>query len=336
MAKEPTLKTCFNVRRDPLDHFEQPQEAKIGVKKLEDTIQFEDSKRSTSASNLLTQLSERYEPVLFSSIRLRNTELTREKQNITTVCLENAVNDREKNGSLFWGKEDHIRTTHHTYLKKKDTVLIEIGGNIGDDATQFVKFYNPRYVIGEPLEDYVSILQEKFKNISRVTVINVGLGMKVEIAMVKTEGTNAIATSEFSGANGKRLLYLTNATKFLMNLGVGLFDVDLLTTNCKGCEYEVLETILSTNLINYIKNIQFAMHSTLQGLNDPLARYCKIQELLRRTHTPTYQYRLIWESWRRNSFCKLCTYLQGLSFTSGLTINIADHFTISVIEGMSH
>ncbi|KAK3577311.1 hypothetical protein CHS0354_008404 [Potamilus streckersoni] len=271
---------------------------------LADTLQFVNTRSNTTSGvdkdALLQHLSERYGPVSFVSIHPRNTDLTPEEQNRAARCLKNAVSDRDKNGSRFWGKEEHIRTTHHTYLKNKDVVMIEIGGNRGDDATEFVKLYNPRYIILEPLENYFNILKEKFKNNSRVTVVNVGLGIKNEVAMVSIEGVNACATSKFSGANGKTLLYITNATKFLMNLGVGLFDVDLLTTNCEGCEYEVLETILSTNLINYIKNIQFATHSTLKGLKDPLGRYCKFQELLQRTHTPTYQYRFIWESWRRN------------------------------------
>ncbi|KAL3885239.1 hypothetical protein ACJMK2_025327 [Sinanodonta woodiana] len=271
---------------------------------LADTHHFVNTKSNITSGGdrnaLLQHLSERYGPVPFANIHPRSTDLTPEEQNRAVTCLRNAVKDRNVNGSRFWGKEEHIRTTHHTYLRKKDAVMIEIGGNRGDDAAEFVKLYNPRYIILEPLEEYFKLLKEKFKNNSRVTVVNVGLGIKNEVVMVNIEGVDGDATSKFTGSNGKTPLYITNATNFLMNLGVGLFDVDLLTTNCEGCEYEVLETILSTNLINYIKNFQFATHSTLKGLEDPLGRYCKIQELLRRTHKPTYQYRLIWESWRRN------------------------------------
>ncbi|KAL3885241.1 hypothetical protein ACJMK2_025329 [Sinanodonta woodiana] len=271
---------------------------------LEEISHFVNTKGNTTSGGdrdaFFQHLSERYGPVTFVNIHPRSTNLTQEEQNRAVTCLRNAVKDRDQNGSRFWGREEHIRTTHHTYLTNKDAVMIEIGGNRGDDATEFVKLYNPRYIILEPLEEYFNILKEKFKNNSRVTVVNVGLGIKNEVAMVNIEGFHADATSKFLGSNGKTPLYIANATKFLMNLGVGLFHVDLLTSNCEGCEYEVLETILSTNLINYIKNFQFATHSTLKGLEDPLGRYCKIQELLRRTHKPTYQYRLIWESWRRN------------------------------------
>ena len=135
--------------------------------------------------------------------------------------------------------------------------------------------------------------------IYRVTVVNVGLGMRNEVILVKIEGSNACATSKFSGAGGTTPLYITNATEFMLRLGVGLFDVDLMTMNCEGCEFEALEMLLSTNLIEHFKNIQFATHSTIAGLRDPLGRYCKIHQLLSRTHRPTYQYKFIWESWRR-------------------------------------
>lgn len=133
----------------------------------------------------------------------------------------------------------------------------------------------------------------------RVTVVNLGLGAKNEIVMVKIEGNNACATSKFSGKNGDTPLYITNTTEFLLKVGVGMFDVDLMSMNCEGCEFEALETLLSTNLVTHFKNIQFATHSTIEGLDRPLPRYCNIQQLLARTHTPTYQYKFIWESWRR-------------------------------------
>ncbi|KAK3577316.1 hypothetical protein CHS0354_008410 [Potamilus streckersoni] len=224
-----------------------------GLQTLADTLQFVNTRSNTTSGvdkdALLQHLSKRYGPVSFVSIHPRNTDLTPEEQNRADICLKNAVNDRDKNGSRFWVKEEHIRITHHTYLKNKDVVMIEIGGNRGDDATEFVKLYNPRYIILEPLEDYFNILKEKFKNNSKVTVVNVGLGIKNEVAMVSIEGVNACATSKFSG-NGKTPLYITNATKFLMNLGVGLFDVDLLTTNCEGCEYELVPCCIICDLIN--------------------------------------------------------------------------------------
>ena len=117
--------------------------------------------------------------------------------------------------------------------------------------------------------------------------------------MVKMKGNNACATSKFSSERGKTPLYIENATEFLLEIQLAYFDIDLLSLNCKGCEYEVLKTLLSTNLVYHLRNIQFATHSKLAGLKDPVVRYCKIQELFSRTHIITYQYKFMWENWRR-------------------------------------
>lgn len=137
------------------------------------------------------------------------------------------------------------------------------------------------------------------KLLFRVTVLNIGLGMRNEVVLVKIEGNNGCATNKFSGAEGKTPVFITNTTEIMLKLGVGLFDVDLLTLNCEGCEYETLEMLTSTNLISHFKNIQFATHSTIKGIRAPFERYCALEQLMLRTHRPTYQYRFIWESWRR-------------------------------------
>ncbi|KAH3836281.1 hypothetical protein DPMN_109651 [Dreissena polymorpha] len=246
-------------------------------------------------------LLQKYGPIQFSSVHQVSTLLTSQEEARQRECIKNGPRDRGQNGSKFWGAAEHIRRTHHGYLAREDAVLIEVGGNQGNDASEFVRLYNPRYIVLEPLEQYAEILRNKFQNNSRVTVINLGLGAKNEVLFVKIEGNNACATSKFSGMGGETPLYISNATEFMMKLGVGVFEVDLLTLNCEGCEYEALETLLSTSLVRHFRNIQWATHSEIPGIPDPVGRYCRIQELLSRTHRPTYQYRLIWESWRRRN-----------------------------------
>jgi hypothetical protein len=71
-----------------------------------------------------------------------------------------------------------------------------------------------------------------------------------------------------------------------------------MTINCEGCEYDLLETLLSTDLIYQFRHIQFGTHPTLKNLRDPVRRYCQIQEWLRRSHKLTYQYKFQWETWK--------------------------------------
>ncbi|XP_060075604.1 uncharacterized protein LOC132555267 [Ylistrum balloti] len=236
-----------------------------------------------------------------SSIKQRDISLTSKEEEIFRKCKRTAAADRNRNMPMFFGgKTQEIRRTHHSYLNE-NSLLMEIGGNWGWDAGNFSKLFNPRYIILEPLQPYVDILEKKFENKTNVNVYNLGLGGKNESILVKIEGNNACATSKFSGkTDGNVRIYIIEATSFMTGLGVGVFDVDLLTMNCEGCEFEALENLLSSNIIEKFKNIQWGTHSLLKGMKDPEERYCRMTTLLARTHRPTYRYNLIWESWRRN------------------------------------
>ena len=235
--------------------------------------------------------------IAFAKLEPRETNLTFEEKKLMKLCIRNGPRDRSHNGSKFFGPVQVIRRNHHTYLGE-DKLMIEVGGNWGWDAGNFSKIYNPRFLILEPLPEYVGILRKKFENNPQVSVYNLGLGAKNESLMVTVEGNNACATSKFSGKKGSVPIYVINAVDFFASVGIGSFEVDLLTLNCEGCEYEALETLLTSNIIKSFRNIQWATHSTLK-MKDPIGRYCCIEQLLLRTHRPTYQYRFIWESWRR-------------------------------------
>lgn len=75
-------------------------------------------------------LMDRYGPVKFSGVRNVNTTLTPEEKKRYGICVQYAKRDRAMNGSRFWGKEEHIRRTHHTYLRRNDAILIEVGGKL--------------------------------------------------------------------------------------------------------------------------------------------------------------------------------------------------------------
>uniref|UniRef100_A0A8W8N2R9 Methyltransferase FkbM domain-containing protein n=1 Tax=Magallana gigas TaxID=29159 RepID=A0A8W8N2R9_MAGGI len=154
------------------------------------------------------------------------------------------------------------------------------------------------YLILEPLTPYTDILEKKFAGNEKVSIYNIGLGSDNEVVMVNLEGNNACATTKFSKKNGTVPIYIVNAIDFLTDLGVGVYELDLLTMNCEGCEFEVLETLVKSNLIERIRNIQWATHTQV-SIPNPWERYCRIHELLKRTHRPTYQYKFNWESWRR-------------------------------------
>lgn len=82
---------------------------------------------SNESNNFAEALKSKYGAVSYSGVYQVSTTLTSEEERSYQICVKNSVNDREKNGSKFWPKEQ-IRRTHHSYLNKKGAVMIEVGG----------------------------------------------------------------------------------------------------------------------------------------------------------------------------------------------------------------
>ncbi|OWF40880.1 uncharacterized protein LOC110463239 [Mizuhopecten yessoensis] len=236
------------------------------------------------------------------NVLLKETRLNVDEQSRFKECVKNYEPDCKAAHAKFWsGDNQYIRHRHHTYLTSQ-SLIIDVGGNVGEDAEYLIKHHNPKhYVMLEPLKLLFRNLVKKFENRRNVVMYNFGLAKKNDVFMVSIEGNDGDATSPFLAktTDGTCSLKVVNTTVFLTTLGVGCYDVDLLTINCEGCEYDVLESILATSLINSFKHIQFATHTKLASLVDPVNRYCRIQELLKRTHRISYSYKFNWETWTR-------------------------------------
>lgn len=72
--------------------------------------------------------------------------------------------------------------------------------------------------------------------------------------------------------------------------------LDLLHVNCEGCEWEMMELLLSGGFAAKIKVIQWGSH-WFDGVKDVEARYCKITEGLAKTHRAEFQQPFGWERW---------------------------------------
>ena len=216
-----------------------------------------------------------------------------------TFCVNNLNKNRQEDRMRY--RKDNAEPMRHTHLSylKPESVVIEIGGNRGQDTNKMVKSFDPNIITLEPVETMAIRLKELFKDNKKVTVLNFGLGKVTEEVFVDVTGNGGEATSMFAKNSGSTSLIIANTTEFLLRIGAQIFDFDLLLINCEGCEFEVLEATLANALISKFKNIQFQTHN-LPNIPDQDSRYCQIEALLNRTHSPTYRYRYVWEHWRRN------------------------------------
>ncbi|XP_069109680.1 uncharacterized protein [Argopecten irradians] len=228
-------------------------------------------------------------------------ELTLREYRHGIKCVKNFQEEHKISKNAFWaGDTNLIRHKHHRYLTSR-SIVIEIGGNVGVDAAAIIQKYKPNaYVLMEPIRPLYEKLSRMFNKTKNVYLYNFGLGKNLSYSHVNMQGHEGEHTSQFTGSrSGDCLIKVINATQFMLKLGVGCFNVDLLTINCEGCEFDVLESLISTSLIKSFRHIQFATHPSLEHLNSPITRYCEIIQILSRTHVPSYRYGFMWESWTR-------------------------------------
>ena len=74
-------------------------------------------------------------------------------------------------------------------------------------------------------------------------------------------------------------------------------QLTVLHVNCEGCEYDVLERLVDTSLIKYIRYVQFGSHRPVSIQSTIAERYCSLQEKLNKTHRMEYGLPWGWERW---------------------------------------
>ncbi|KAK3083487.1 hypothetical protein FSP39_023846 [Pinctada imbricata] len=192
----------------------------------------------------------------------------------------------------------------HSYLLPSSKV-IELGGNRGVFAKNMLRKYKLQsYIVLEPMKRFYQNLSiELPKYTGKLQVLNFGLGKTNKMIEIRDmdDGTSAFLNSSDPRYTERPMSFIriVNAIEFFLSLGIGCSEVDLLSMNCEGCEIEVLEMLIETNMIKYFKNIQFQLHTNLKHLKDVKRRYCQIRERLPRTHKVLYSYPFIWEGWQR-------------------------------------
>ncbi|XP_021357858.1 uncharacterized protein LOC110453294 [Mizuhopecten yessoensis] len=213
------------------------------------------------------------------------------------TCVLNFESDKKRELDLAI-HDPSIRWSSHRYLNKSSFV-IEAGGHNGLDVQELNSRYQPgTYVVLEPVKKFFHVLTKKFVSSPNVVVYNFGIDVSDGVFYMNDENNDAASIFDKEQNKNNTESRIVNATIFFEKMSVRKNDVDLITLNCEGCEYAVLDLLLSTDYIRHFRNIQFQPHNT-QGICYSVQRYCWYQELLRKTHRLTFQYKFIWESWSR-------------------------------------
>ena len=195
------------------------------------------------------------------------------------ICLKWNRND------AFW-RVQGIRHTAFKNLLNSSSLIVEVGGNIGQDTSQFIELYNSSIITFEPLVPMAKDLIEKFKTNPKIEIQPYGLGNRETSIFRKLSSTNSSRI---------QLLEVTQVIENIRRTKTKDGMIDMISMNCEGCEFEIIPALIVNNLTQYFRIIQFATH--IDVLKNSSCIYCQIEQSLERTHQTIYRYSMLWEAW---------------------------------------
>lgn len=222
-------------------------------------------------------------------IQRLNRSLTLTQSDRVAECITSYRNSKGSAPNEVMDSAQYLNA--HSYLNS-NSLIIDLGGKSAEDL---IRRYKPRLtVILEPVPYFYQQLVKKFTGIPNVVIFNFGLASKNDVYRANMDNHPDMST------DGDRnvIVKVVNARDFFIEMGVGFFDVDLLNMDCGGCEYDVLDVILSSTLVKHFKNIEFQPHPK-KSIYDSVRRYCQYEELLKDTHQNIFNHKFIKEGWSR-------------------------------------
>jgi FkbM family methyltransferase len=177
------------------------------------------------------------------------------------------------------------------YPLTPESVVIDAGGYKGQWASDVYSMHQCRVHVFEPIPSFADAISKRFAKNEALTTHAFALGAsdRVEVARIGSS-----ASSIFSRKGESVQIRFVDVAKWLDQ--EQLLTVDLIKINIEGGEYELLERLLDTGDIARFKFLQIQFHDFVPDANH---RMTAIQERLSVTHSPTFQYRFVWENWAR-------------------------------------
>ncbi len=189
-----------------------------------------------------------------------------------------------------WFKINGDKTLRLNYDLSQSSIVFDLGGYKGNFAQEIYNRYLCKIFIFEPVKSFYKIIDNKIKNIPKVTAYPFGLANNDKELFISNSED---ASSVFIDSDGSEKIKLKSILTFINDNKIT--HVDLIKINIEGGEYEVLESLLSSGMIPIFKNLQIQFHDFI--IDNANERMENIQAQLAKTHKITYQYKFVWENW---------------------------------------
>jgi FkbM family methyltransferase len=170
-------------------------------------------------------------------------------------------------------------------------VVIDLGGYQGQWASDLYARYRPKVYVFEPVPHFAELIRERFRGNGEIHLVQAAAGAadgRMEISVA------ADASSAFGHSHAMVEVRVLDFVAWWRSEGFA--EIALLKINIEGGEYALLEHLIDTGAIRQVRDIQVQFHNFVPNAE---AWMLAIQEKLARTHQRTYEFKFVWENWRR-------------------------------------
>jgi FkbM family methyltransferase len=186
------------------------------------------------------------------------------------------------------GGDDRLR---YDYDLTPDSLVLDLGGYEGQWASDLYARRRCRIEVFEPVTKFAAAIAERFRHNPDIRVHTLALGGSTRTETLSIAGASSSAYKSKTATEDVRFV---DVAQWFEEQRIG--DVRLMKINIEGGEYELLERMLQCGLTARVADLQIQFHNFTP---DAAERMEAIQRGLAATHRPTYQYRFVWENWRR-------------------------------------
>ena len=176
----------------------------------------------------------------------------------------------------------------------ESSLIIDVGGYIGDFTAEISARYGCLIYVFEPVPAFARELRARFEKNKKINIQEIGLGSQTVKESIICDGD---ASSLYKGKETKSgidVSIIDVVEWFDINQ---IENVSLMAINAEGEEYPLLDRLIESGYISKIENLLVQFHDIYQ--KDAEERMDRIQRELLKTHQPVFQYKFVWERWKR-------------------------------------
>jgi FkbM family methyltransferase len=168
----------------------------------------------------------------------------------------------------------------------ENSVVLDIGSHEGWFAGEIWHRYKCNIHAFEPCERFRQQLSLRFVKEPKVRIYQYALGAKDDSIRLGVKGdmTGAFCTDP----NDYEVVQIKDVVPVLDGIG----EVDVVSMNCEGGEYAILERLLDAGMIRLIKHLSVQTHTVVPNYE---ARCAAIFKRLKKTHDHVYGSPFVWD-----------------------------------------